>query len=45
MMTNIKIHLAQNAAGRIALHLGCLLRGGRWTFHWAGVRREVGRLF
>ncbi len=45
MMTKLKIQLAQNAAGRIALHLGCLLRGGRWNFHWTGVRREVDRLF
>ena len=45
MLTNLKIQLAQKAAGRILLHLGCLLRGGRWDFHWTGVRRELACLF
>jgi hypothetical protein len=45
MMTNIKLQLAQKAAGRILLHLGCVMRGGRWEFHWAGVRREIAKLF
>jgi len=41
MMTKIKIQLAQKTGGRILLHLGCLLRGGRWKFHWAGVCRQL----
>ena len=32
--------LAQISVGRMILHVGCLCRGGRWTFHLAGVRRE-----
>ena len=30
--------------GRMILHLGCLCRGGRWSFHLAGVRRAVAGL-
>jgi hypothetical protein len=45
MMTKIKSQLAQKAAGRILLHLGCVMRGGCWEFHWAGVRREMAGLF
>ena len=45
MLTSLKIQLAQNVVGRIVLHLGCLLRGGRREFHWAAVRRELARLF
>jgi len=45
MMTNLKIQLAQKTAGRILLHLGCLLRGGRWNFHWTEVCRELAGLF
>lgn len=33
--------LVQFALGRMVLHLCCILRVGRWDFHWAGVRREV----
>ena len=36
--------MTQIALGRALLHLGCLLRGGRWDFHWAGIRREMTRL-
>ena len=45
MKANLKMQLAQNATGRILLHVGCLIRGGRWEFHWAGVRRAVARFF
>ena len=41
MLTNLKIQLAQKAAGRILLHLGCLLRGGRWGFHWIAIWQEL----
>lgn len=35
-----KLTLSQSAGGRILLHLGCLIRGGRLSFHLKGVRRE-----
>jgi len=41
MLTNLKMKLAQHTIGRVLLHLGCLLRGGRWSYHWAGIRREL----
>ncbi len=44
MMTTFKIHLTRIAVGRMLLHLGCLLRGGRRGFHWAGIRRELTKL-
>jgi len=31
--------------GRLLLHFGCLLRGGKHGFHWAGVRRELAGFF
>jgi len=40
MMTTFKMQLTRIALGRALLHLGCLLRGGRWDFHYAGIRRE-----
>ena len=27
------------------LHIACILRGGQWRFHTAGVRREFRRLW
>jgi len=44
MITTFKMQLTRIAPGRVLLHLGCLLRGGRWDFHWAGIRRETSRL-
>jgi len=41
MMTNLKIQLTRLAPGRVVLHLGCLLRGGLWNFHWAAIRRGL----
>jgi len=41
MKTTFKIQLTRIAPGRMVLHFGCLLRGGRWEFHWAGMRREL----
>ena len=40
MLTTFKMQLTRIALGRALLHLGCLLRGGRWDFHYAGIRRE-----
>src|ERR1700743_503810 len=36
----MKLLMAKSNAGRIFLHLLCLLRGGNCRFHWAGVTRE-----
>ena len=44
MMTTFKMQLTRIAPGRVLLHLGCLLRGGRWDFHYAGIRREIRKL-
>ena len=33
--------LAENRLGRIYLHLKCLVRGGKWSWHLAGLRREI----
>jgi len=41
MMTNFKMRLTRSATGRMVLHIGCLLRGGQWNFHWAGLRRQL----
>ena len=35
------IRLAENRLGRIYLHLKCLVRGGKWSWHLAGLRREI----
>jgi hypothetical protein len=35
------VRLAENRLGRIYLHLKCLLRGGKWSWHLAGLRREI----
>ena len=40
----MKLFLAEYVLGRILLHLGCALRGGKVRFHLAGIRRELGRL-
>ena len=45
MKQRFQFYCAQHVLGRVLLHSGCLLRGGRWEFHWAGVRRELARLF
>ena len=39
-MSQTKIMLAKSGLGRVFLHLGCICRGGKWSFHWAGVRRQ-----
>ena len=35
------IKLADHRLGRILLHLKCLLRNGKWSWHLAGLSREV----
>lgn len=35
------VRLAENRLGRIYLHLKCLVRGGKWSWHLAGLRREI----
>ena len=35
------IKLADNRLGRVFLHLKCLARGGKWSWHLAGLRREL----
>jgi hypothetical protein len=36
----MKIMLTKSSVGRILLHVGCICRGGKWSFHLAGVRRQ-----
>ncbi|HEX3628238.1 MAG TPA: glycoside hydrolase domain-containing protein, partial [Verrucomicrobiae bacterium] len=36
----MKLLMAKSNAGRIFLHLLCIIRGGHCRFHWAGVTRE-----
>lgn len=36
----MKLLLTQSTLGRILLHLACLVRGGKFNFHYAGIRRE-----
>jgi sialate O-acetylesterase len=36
----MKHTLTKSRVGRMLLHIGCLCRGGKWNYHWAGVRRQ-----
>ena len=38
-----KHKLARSHFGRVILHLGCLLRDSKWSWHLAGIRREITR--
>ncbi|HEX7861641.1 MAG TPA: hypothetical protein VF773_14995 [Verrucomicrobiae bacterium] len=40
-MNTIKNSLAKTPAGRVILHLACLVRDGRLQWHWRGIVREV----
>ena len=31
----------ESHAGRIVLHLLCLMRDHKWTWHFAGIKREI----
>ncbi len=43
------VNMALTVFGVASIGIGaarvCRLRGGRWDFHWAGIRRELSRLF
>ncbi|MFZ0828619.1 MAG: GH32 C-terminal domain-containing protein [Verrucomicrobiia bacterium] len=41
MKTETAIKLTQNRLGRVVLHLICLIRGHKWAWHLAGLRREL----
>ena len=38
----IALHLSRHVPGRIVLHLTCLLRDAKPTWHWAAIRRQLG---
>ena len=38
----IAFHLARHVPGRIVLHLTCLLRDAKPSWHWAAIRRQLG---
>jgi hypothetical protein len=40
----MRLLMAQFALGRMALHCGCLVRGGNPAFHMTGIRRELKRI-
>lgn len=44
-MANLKLLLCEHRFGRMILHLGCLVRGGRVGFHLSGIQRECQNLF
>ncbi len=33
--------MANYSIGRIALHVGCIVKGGKRSFHYAGIAREL----
>lgn len=37
----LELYFSRHPLGRVALHLGCICRGGKIRFHLAGVRREL----
>ncbi len=41
MRKAITAKLARNRFGRMLLHLNCIARGGKWSWHLAGLRREL----
>ena len=41
MKTETTTKLTENRLGRAWLHLKCLVRGGKWFWHLAGIRREL----
>lgn len=44
-LAHLKLRLCEFTLGRVALHLGCLARGGRAHFHLKGIQREGAQLF
>jgi sucrose-6-phosphate hydrolase SacC (GH32 family) len=43
MKTETALKLTRNRLGRIVLHLKCLVRDHKWTWHLAGLRRQLVR--
>jgi sucrose-6-phosphate hydrolase SacC (GH32 family) len=41
MKTESATKLAGHRLGRVLLHLRCLVRGGKWSWHLAGLRRGI----
>jgi beta-glucosidase len=41
MELSLKLTFSKHRLGRVLLHLCCLARGGKISWHWAGVRREL----
>jgi len=39
----MKEKLAKSHSGRVILHLWCLVRDYKWSWHLAGIRRELTR--
>jgi hypothetical protein len=39
----MKEKLANSHSGRVILHLLCLMRDCKWSWHLAGIRRELTR--
>ena len=35
------LYLMQERWGRVCLHFGAALRAGHWSWHLAGIRREI----
>ena len=44
MSTTFQLGLSSTASGRILLHLLALRRDHRWSWHVAGIVREIGNL-
>jgi hypothetical protein len=40
-MTSMNFRLAEHPFGRVLLHVACALRDHHWSWHWAGIRREL----
>jgi hypothetical protein len=38
---NLALKLARNSAGRVVLHVLCLVRDHKLHWHWAGICREL----
>jgi hypothetical protein len=41
---DMRLLMAHFALGRVFLHVGCLIRGGKPGFHLTGIRRELARV-
>lgn len=43
VITRLSLELAASRAGRVALHLACILAGSDTAVHWRGIGRELRR--